>query len=148
MITKIETNSSAATASNPQGNDKMKSELKADEKVADTGPSTDATTVAAQENVNITGRSVFAVETTAAGVAVRTAFLTEDNRLLNMPAVFPDVTYATNVIDDLRLQVMQHFSRAAQVGARVIASQANAQQAAALEQQQQAGDKTAEAPKA
>lgn len=88
----------------------------------------------AQQNVNVTGRSVFAVETTAAGVVVRTAFLTEENRLLDMPAVFPNMMYAMNVIDDLRRQVMQHFSQAAQVGAQVIANQARAQQ----EQQAQA----------
>ena len=83
----------------------------------------------AQQNVNVTGRSVFAVETTAAGVVVRTAFLTEENRLLDMPAVFPNMMYAMNVIDDLRRQVMQHFSQAAQVGAQVIANQAKSQQA-------------------
>ena len=80
-------------------------------------------------NVNVTGRSVFAIETTAAGVVVRTAFLTEDNRVLDMPAVFPDAFYAFNVIDDLKRQVAQHFSQAAKVGAQVIANQAQAQQA-------------------
>lgn len=98
-----------------------------------------ASTEPQQQNVNVTGRSVFAVETTAAGVVVRTAFLTEENRLLDMPAVFPNMVYAMNVIDDLRRQVMQHFSQAAQVGAQVIANQARAQQqqqAAAVEQEQ------------
>jgi hypothetical protein len=75
----------------------------------------------------VKGRAVFAVETTAAGVVVRTAFLTEEQRLLDMPAVFPDVMYAMNVIDELKTQVMQHFSQAAQVGAQVIANQARAQ---------------------
>lgn len=92
----------------------------------------------AQQNVNVTGRSVFAVETTAAGVVVRTAFLTEDNRLLDMPAVFPNMVYAMNVLDDLRNQVMQHFSQAAQVGAQVIANQARAQQEQQGQQGQQA----------
>ena len=91
-----------------------------------------------QQNVNVSGRSVFAVETTAAGVVVRTAFLTEENRLLDMPAVFPNMMYAMNVIDDLRRQVMQHFSQAAQVGAQVIANQARAQQGQQQEQQAQA----------
>ncbi|SIT65934.1 hypothetical protein SAMN05216526_0392 [Ectothiorhodosinus mongolicus] len=85
-------------------------------------------------NVNVTGRSVFAIETTAAGVVVRTAFLTEDNRVLDMPAVFPDAFYAFNVIDDLKRQVAQHFSQAAKVGAQVIANQAQAQQAQAGQQ--------------
>lgn len=89
-----------------------------------------------QQAVNVSGRAVFAVETTAAGVVVRTAFLTQDNRLLDMPAIFPDMVYAMNVIDDLRGQVMQHFSQAAQVGAQVIANQARAQQ----QQAQQSGD--------
>ena len=84
--------------------------------------------VPAEQPTNVTGRAVFAVETTAAGVVVRTAFLTEENKLLNMPAVFPDLVYAINVIDDLKRQVMQHFSQAAQVGAQVISSQARAQQ--------------------
>jgi|GEM_PF-1196231 len=81
----------------------------------------------APEQVNITGRAVFAVETTGAGVVVRTAFMTEDNRLLDMPAVFPDMVYAMNVVDDLKRQIIQHFSQAAQVGAQVIANQAQQQ---------------------
>jgi hypothetical protein len=81
-----------------------------------------------KQAVNLTGRAVFSVETTAAGVVVRTAFLTEDKRLLDMPAVFPDMLYAMNVIDDLRRQVMQHFSQAVQVGTQVIANQARNQQ--------------------
>lgn len=92
------------------------------------------------QTTNLTGRAVFAVETTAAGVVVRTAFLTEDNRLMDMPAIFPDMMYALNVIDDLRRQVMQHFSQAAQVGAQVIANQARSQQQ--QQQQQQAGAQT------
>jgi hypothetical protein len=87
------------------------------------------------QTTNIKGRSVFAIETTGAGVVVRTAFMTEDNRLLDMPAVFPDMMYAFNVIDDLKRQVAQHFSQAAQVGAQVIANQARAQQAAASQEQ-------------
>lgn len=72
----------------------------------------------------LTGRSVFLVETVAAGVAVRPVFLTEDQRLLDMPAVFPDLAYAMAQIDDLRRVVAQHFAQAAQVGAQVIAAQA------------------------
>ena len=81
-----------------------------------------------QQTSDLTGRAVFAVETTAAGVVIRTAFLTQDNRLLDMPAVFPNMLYALNVIDDLRQQVIQHFSQAAQVGAQVIANQQRQQQ--------------------
>lgn len=98
----------------------------------ETSPAAAPDAVNSSEQQNVTGRAVFSVETTAAGVVVRTAFLTEDNRLLDMPAVFPNMVYAMNVLDDLRNQVMQHFSQAAQVGAQVIANQARAQQ----EQQQ------------
>lgn len=80
------------------------------------------------EGVTMRGRSVFAIETTGAGVMVRTAWLGEDNRLLEMPAVFPELTYALNVVDDLRQQLIQHFSQAAQVGAQVIAQQMQQQQ--------------------
>jgi len=93
-----------------------------------------------QQNVNVTGRSVFTVETTAAGVVVRPAFLTEDNRLLDMPAVFPNMMYAVNVIDDLKQQVIQHFSQAAQVGAQVIAQQQQQQQQQEKDQQQATAD--------
>jgi len=72
------------------------------------------------------GRSVFVVQTTGKGVVVRSAWLSEDKKLMEMPAVFPDVNYALAVIDDLRKQVLDHFSRAAQVGARAIASQRKA----------------------
>jgi hypothetical protein len=102
----------------------------------------------AQQNVNLTGRAVFAVETTAAGVVVRTAFLTEEQRLLDMPAVFPDVMYAMNVIDELKTQVMQHFSQAAQVGAQVIANQARAQKEQQEQQQGQQQTGAPDAPKA
>ena len=115
----------------------------------DAAPATAVPTEGAVQNVNLTGRAVFAVETTAAGVVVRTAFLTEEQRLLDMPAVFPDVMYAMNVIDELKAQVMQHFSQAAQVGAQVIANQARAQQEQQQGQQQgqqQAG--ASDAPKA
>lgn len=96
--------------------------------------------VVAPEQVNITGRAVFAVETTGAGVVVRTAFLTEDSRLLDMPAVFPDMVYAMNVVDDLKRQIIQHFSQAAQVGAQVIANQAQQQ----MEQQRSEQQESAE----
>lgn len=79
------------------------------------------------QEATLRGRSVFAVQTTGAGVMVRTAWLGEDNRLLEMPAVFPDMMYALSVLDDLRQQVIQHFSQAAQVGAQVIANQLGAQ---------------------
>lgn len=75
---------------------------------------------------SIVGRSVFLVETVAAGVSVRTMFLAEDQRLIEMPAVFPDLPYALAQIEDLKRIVEQHFAQAARVGAQVIASQASA----------------------
>ena len=131
MATKADTNDNKPEASATGTTDAAKTQIET--KPADAAEQ-DAT-AAANAPQNITGRSVFAVETTAAGVVVRTAFLTEENRLLDMPAVFPNMMYAMDVIDDLRRQVMQHFSQAAQVGAQVIANQAkNQQQGAATAQ--------------
>ena len=76
---------------------------------------------------NLTGRAVFVVQTAAQGVMVRSAFLTEDKRLLDMPAIFPELTYALEVVDDLKRQITEQFAQAAQVGARVIADQVRAQ---------------------
>lgn len=138
MATKPETttdNKSAMSATDTKDTAKTQVETNVADAAAPATPAAQA-----QQNVNVTGRSVFAVETTAAGVVVRTAFLTEENRLLDMPAVFPNMMYAMNVIDDLRRQVMQHFSQAAQVGAQVIANQARAQQ---QQQQQQSGEQAA-----
>ncbi|UOD51300.1 hypothetical protein [Orrella daihaiensis] len=75
------------------------------------------------DKVTLRGRSVFLVQTTSAGVTVRTAWLSEDKTLRDMVAVFPDVNYAVTLIDDLKREVLKHFSQAAQVGARAIASQ-------------------------
>lgn len=91
----------------------------------------------AQDAAPLTGRSVFLVETVAAGVAVRTLFLTDAQKLLEMPAVFPDLGYALGQIDDLRRAVVQHFSQAAQVGAQVIAAQQAAQAPDAAASQEQ-----------
>ncbi len=71
----------------------------------------------------VKGRSVFIVEATPAGVAVQTALLTEQNQLIPMPAVFPDVQYAFEQIDELKRLVSQHFSQAAQLGAQMMAQE-------------------------
>ena len=84
------------------------------------------TKVAAETSIE--GRSVFIVETTAQGVAVQTAFAAGDGRMLQLPAIFPDVDYAYSQIDELRRLVGQHFAQAAQVGAQVIANQIAQQQ--------------------
>ena len=75
------------------------------------------------KSLTLRGRSVFLVQTTSAGVTVRTAWMSEDKSLRDMPAVFPDVNYAINLLDDLKQQVLKHFSQAAQVGAQAIATQ-------------------------
>ena len=89
-----------------------------------TGAAAASTNEAATENV--TGRGVFVVETVPVGVAIRTAFLTEDGRLLESPTVFPDVHYAFAQIDELKQLVAQRFAEAAQIGAQVIAQQMQA----------------------
>ena len=70
------------------------------------------------------GRSVFAVDMTPAGLSVHTAFLTDQNQIIEMPAMFPDVHYALAQIDELRRLVMERFAQAAQIGAQVMAAQA------------------------
>jgi hypothetical protein len=74
----------------------------------------------------ITGRSVFMVDTSAAGIVVQTRFMREDGQLLEFPAVFPNLGYALDQIDHLRRIVIERFEQAAQVGVQVIA--ANSQQ--------------------
>ncbi len=91
-------------------------------------PVADAGAAGADQKLN--GRSVFAVETTSEGIVVRTAFLADDQRVLAMPAMFPSLNYALQQIDELRQLVSQHFAVAAQVGAKVIAAQAQAEAAA------------------
>ncbi len=82
-----------------------------------------------QENVQ--GRSVFQIQTVAAGVMVSTAFLTSENQLLQLPAIFPNLEYALEQLDELRRHVLNHFAQAAQVGAQVIAANAAGTSAAA-----------------
>lgn len=86
-------------------------------------PKTPAKALSAGKTKTLRGRSVFLVQTTTAGVTVRTAWLSEDKKLMEMPAVFPDVDYALNLLDDLRTQVLKHFSKAAQVGVKAMAQQ-------------------------
>ena len=71
------------------------------------------------EGEQVKGRSVFIVETTPAGIAVQTALLTDGDKLIPMPAIFPDVQYAFDQIDELKRLVSQHFSEAAKLGAQV-----------------------------
>ncbi len=65
----------------------------------------------------IQGRSIFIVETTASGIQVKTGFLAEDGRVLELPAIFPTQEYALSQIDELRKIVIQHFAQAQQAGA-------------------------------
>jgi hypothetical protein len=81
------------------------------------------TTPTPSNDGSVTGRSVFLVETTAAGIAIQTALLSNDGRLLQAPAVFPDVEYAFAQIEELRRLVSRHFSEAARLGAQLVAAQ-------------------------
>lgn len=58
----------------------------------------------------ISGRAVFAVSRVDVGVAVHTAFLAVDGRLLQMPAVFPNLEYALQQIDEMRHMLIQQFT--------------------------------------
>ncbi len=62
---------------------------------------------------NLRGRAAFVLETTPAGVTVRTARLSDDTKLIGSVAVFSDVHYAINLIDQLKRQVVERFSRVA-----------------------------------
>ena len=79
----------------------------------------------------LVGRAAFVVDTSAAGIVVRTAFVSETGQVLEIPAVFPDLGYALQQIDHLRQIVIDRFAQAAQVGVRVIAAQAQGNAAAA-----------------
>lgn len=73
----------------------------------------DQTPVAAEQQP-VSGRAVFAVSQVDVGVAVHTAFLAEDGRLLQMPAVFPNMEYALQQIDEMRQMVINQFGQASQ----------------------------------
>ena len=73
------------------------------------------------QSEQISGRSIFIVETTASGIQVQTGFLAEDGRVMQLPAIFPTQECALAQIDELRHVVIQHFAQAAQVGSQVIA---------------------------
>ena len=68
----------------------------------------------ATHSEQIQGRSIFIVETTPSGIQVKTGFLAEDGRVLELPAVFPTQEYALSQIDELRKIVIQHFTQAQQ----------------------------------
>ena len=80
-----------------------------------------------QDGNSITGRGGFVVQIVSGGVAVRSAMFIEGDRVLEMPAIFPDVHYAMAQIDELRDLVAHHFAKAAQLGTQLIAAQAQAQ---------------------
>lgn len=107
----------------------MKNEMSDTESVIAPIEPSPATTV--QDTLR--GRSLFALEMTASGLAVRTVFLTEQNQLVEMPAIFPDVHYALAQIDELRRMVMERFAEAAHIGAQVIAAQAAEQNQKSVE---------------
>lgn len=89
----------------------------------ESAPTSVETPTAAAALDSLRGRSVFSLEMTASGLSVRTLFLTEQNQLIEMPAIFLDVHYALAQIDELRRMVMERFAEAAQIGAQVMAAQ-------------------------
>jgi hypothetical protein len=74
------------------------------------------------EEDSIVGRSIFIIETTGKGILVQTSFETEDGRLLEMPAIFPNIEYALAQIDEMRRLVVSKFSEAATIGIQSISS--------------------------
>jgi len=74
------------------------------------------------EGDSIVGRSIFIIETTGKGILVQTSFEAEDGRLLEMPAIFPNIEYALAQIDEMRRLVVSKFSEAATIGIQSISS--------------------------
>ena len=74
------------------------------------------------EGDSIVGRSIFIIETTGKGILVQTSFEAEDGRLLEMPAIFPNIEYALAQIDEMRRLVVNKFSEAATIGIQSISS--------------------------
>lgn len=72
-------------------------------------------------NETLTGRSVFSVEITPEGVMVKTRFLTEDGKVLDLPAVFPSPDYALAQIDELKTLVSQKFAEAVRLSGQAMA---------------------------
>ncbi len=74
------------------------------------------------EGDEIKGRSIFIIETTGKGILVQTSFEAEDGRLLEMPAIFPNIEYALAQIDEMRRLVVRKFSEAASIGIEAISA--------------------------
>lgn len=72
-------------------------------------------------NETLTWRSVFSVEITPEGVMVKTRFLTEDGKVLDLPAVFPSPDYALAQIDELKTLVSQKFAEAVRLSGQAMA---------------------------
>jgi hypothetical protein len=75
-----------------------------------------------EEGDAINGRSIFIIETTGKGILVQTSFEAEDGRLLEMPAIFPNIEYALAQIDEMRRLVINKFSEAASIGIQTISA--------------------------
>lgn len=76
------------------------------------------------EEDSIKGRSIFIIETTGKGILVQTSFEAEDGRLLEMPAIFPNIEYALAQIDEMRRLVVNKFSEAATIGIQSLSADA------------------------
>jgi len=77
----------------------------------------------AEEN-SIKGRSIFIIEITGKGILVQTSFEVEDGRLIEMPAIFPNIEYALAQIDEMRRLVVSKFSEVATIGIQTISTEA------------------------
>lgn len=62
-------------------------------------------------DVALAGRAVFVVESTSAGVAIRTALLTIEGQIIPMVGIFPDRDYALEQIEQLKGLVVAHFEQ-------------------------------------
>lgn len=73
-------------------------------------------TTSEQTEYQVRGRSAFKVDLTPAGVVVNTVFVTDDDQVRPMPAVFPNLEYALSQLDALRGMVVNQFAQAAELG--------------------------------
>ena len=70
------------------------------------------------KEIAVKGRSVFSVQITSQGVVVKTAFVTEDGKLLDHPAIFSSPDYAFDQIDNLKKLVSEKFSEAVKMSGK------------------------------
>lgn len=99
-------------AKSPKKNDVQNAVVEETSIVVTESPAVAEQTPVAADQQPVSGRAVFAVSQVDVGIAVHTAFLAEDGRLLQMPAVFPNMEYALQQIDEMRQMVINQFTHA------------------------------------